>query len=316
MVKYKVALIAVILLTLNSCSTTYYSKRSMIVGSNDVLVNDVVVDVKCDVKKIVSATSTERETVDLAKSEAYYKAITANNIDMIIDPIYEVKTVSRKSIVKVTGFAGYYANPRTKTEAIKELKSVESGDFITYQRMFYPDLVESKHRSEKQSVTPPVKVLNSGMKFLKPSTNVKEVSSKMQLSVFNCQNVFSTDFGDFDNNGIAIAVSYDFNPNKKIGFNSEFQYAINSDFDHITKTLYLRYSLFPKLHFMAGPSILYFMENDGFNALNFGYTLGTAYNYGNRLSFKVKTSQFANVSSSSDFDISYTSLSFGVGYRF
>jgi hypothetical protein len=315
MFKYKVALVAVICLTLNSCSTTYYSKRSIVVGRNDVSTNDVVVDVRCDMKKSVSATSSERETVDLAKSEAYYKAITANNIDMIIDPIYEVKTVSGKSIVKVTGFAGYYDNPRTKTEAIKELKSVESGDFITYQRMYYPDLVESKHRvSEKQIVTPSVKVLNSGMKFLKPSTNVKEVSSKMQLSAFNCQNVFSTDFGD--NNGIAIAVAYDFNPNKKIGFNSEFQYAINSDFDHITKTLYLRYSLFPKLHFMAGPSILYFMENDGFNALNFGYTLGTAYNYGNRLSFKVKTSQFANVSSNSDFDISYTSLSFGVGYRF
>ncbi len=290
----------------------------MIVGSNDVLTNDVVVDVKCDMKKIVSATSSERETVDLAKSEAYYIAITANNIDMIIDPIYEVKTVSRKSIVKVTGFAGYYANPRTKTEAIMELKSLESEDFITYQRMFYPDLVESKHRvGEKQIGTPPVKVLNSGIKFLKPSANVEEVNSKIQLSVFNCQNVFTTDFSDFDNNGYAIALSYDFNPNKKIGINSEMQYSFNSDYDHISKNLNLRYALFRKLNLVAGPSLIYFVDDvDGLNAFNIGYALGANYNVGKRLSLKVNTSQFANVGSDSGSDISYSTLNFGVGYKF
>lgn len=318
MVKYKVALYALMLLALNSCSTTNYTKRCIGIDKNHVITNDIVVDIKVDVKKSVSATSTERETVDLAKNEAYYKAITENNIDIVIDPIFEIKTIGRKSIVKLTGYAGYYSNPRTKTEAIKELQSLKIENVITFQKMFYPDLIEGKnHINNVQSKNSSINVLNTGLKFFKPIESSNELSKNIEISIYNCQNVFTYDnFGEIDNNGYAFAISYDFNPNKKIGINSEIQYSFNKSFDHISNTLYLRYSLFSKLNFIAGPSILYFLDNYDLKTFNIGYSLGATYNLGKKLSLKVKTSQFANVMTLSSVDASYSSLNFGVGYRF
>lgn len=317
MVKYKIALFALMLLVLNSCSTTNYSIRSITIDKNPVITNDVIVDVKVDATKSITATSDKRLSVNLAKNEAYYKAITENNIDIVIDPIFEIKTIGRKCVVKLTGYAGYYTNPRTKTEAVKELQSVKLENVATFQKMFNPTLFESKNKIVKnQSVNNSVNVLNSGLKFFKPIASANEQSKKIEISILNSQNVFkSNTFGDSDNNGIAFVISYDSNPNRKIGVNSELLYSFNSDFDHISKTLYLRYSLFSKLNLLAGPSVLHFFDSD-FNDFNIGYSVGATYSFGNKLSVKFKTSQFANVMDDSGMDVSYSSINFGVGYKF
>jgi hypothetical protein len=319
MVKYKIALFAFLLLVFNSCSTTNYTNRSITIDKNPVITNDIVVDIKVDVKKSVTATSSERETVELAKNEAYYNAITEQNIDIVVDPIFVITTTGGMSIAKLTGYAGYYSNPRTKTDAVKELQSIKLEDVTTFQRMFYPDLYQSKKQKTDELIkNRSINVLNSGLSSYKPIASTNTSSKKIEISVLNGENTFKSDsFGEIDNNGSAIAVSYDFNPNKKIGINSEMQYSFNSDYDHISKNLYLRYALFRKLNLVAGPSLIYFIDDvDGLNALNIGYALGANYNVGKRLSLKVRTSQFANVGSDSGSDISYSSLNFGVGYKF
>ncbi len=289
----------------------------MSVDRNQVITNDVVVDVKVDVDKVVSATSTERETIALAKNEAYFKAITENNIDIVIDPIFEIKTVGKKSIVKLTGYAGYYANPRTKTVAVKELQSINTEDLATFQRIFYPDLYQSNRQTaEVRHENRAVNILDSGLKFYKRVASPNELSKKFEISILSGQNVFkSNSFGEIDNNGNALAISHDFRPNGKIGINSEIQYSFNTDFDHISKNLYLRYT-FRKLNLLAGPSLLYFIDDDGLNTFNIGYAVGATFNVGKKLSLKVKTSQYADVGRYSDGDLAYSSLNFGVGYRF
>ena len=127
---------------LSSCSSTNYTYRDNFIQDKPIITSEVVVDVKLDVNKKVESTSSKRKTVELAKNEAYYKAITENNIDVVVDPIFEVKTSDKilffggRSTAKLKGFAGYYVNPRTKVEAIKELKLVDTLDIHKYNNIY------------------------------------------------------------------------------------------------------------------------------------------------------------------------------------
>jgi len=115
-----------------SCSTTNYSYRAMKINGNNVTSNKTIVDSDVDLNKKITTTSSKRTTVSEAVEEAYYKAITENNVDFIVDPIFEVKTTDKilffggKSTAKLTGWGGKYSNARTKIEAINELSKVDT----------------------------------------------------------------------------------------------------------------------------------------------------------------------------------------------
>src|ERR1700761_2006165 len=65
-----------------------------------------VVDVDVDFKTRVKGQSGKSKTIMQAKDQAYFQALVTNNIDVLVDPVYEVVTHGKKSRATVTGFAG------------------------------------------------------------------------------------------------------------------------------------------------------------------------------------------------------------------
>ena len=129
-------------LMFSSCSSSSYSYRMASIPNKNVISGEVVVDVKLTLTKKVEAISSQRNSIEEAKEEAYYKAITQNNIDVIVDPIYEVTTTDKflfwggKSIAKINGFGAVYANPRTKIEAINELNKTENANMSKFNSIY------------------------------------------------------------------------------------------------------------------------------------------------------------------------------------
>jgi acyl-CoA-binding protein len=125
-----------------SCSSTSYSYRAVEISKDEVIAQQVVVDVKVDLKNKISSTSSKRNSIDEAIDEAYYKAIVDNNVDVVVDPIFEVKTSDKflffggKSTAKLTGFGARYENARNKVEAVKELKSIDTNDVKNFNALY------------------------------------------------------------------------------------------------------------------------------------------------------------------------------------
>ncbi len=322
--RYLLAVASII--ALSSCSVTKHAYRDVQVNKKNIITNDVVVDVNVDVLKPVKSISSKRKTVNEATDEAYFKAINENKIDVVVDPVFEVSTTGKflffggKSVAKLTGFSGYYTNPRNKRDAVKELQSLKMQDVKSFERLYYPELSgQKKVKSTEISNVSPVKfsfikILKSGFNTVTPQKVATPILKKLSLSVYKSQNNFNS---DFENNGFAIGSSYDFNPNKKIGLKIDGIYSKNDEYDHLMKTLNLRYTFFDKLSVFAGPTVITFFGDDEsfLNDFSFGYCAGISYNIGKNLVVESKLYDFSNVGSSG-FDISYNSMLIGIGYRF
>jgi len=139
-----------------SCSTTNYSYRSAKINGNNVLSNKTVVDTKVNLNNKIESTSSKRNTPQEAVEEAYYKAIVDNNVDFIVDPIFEVTTTDKilvfggKSTAKLTGWGGKYSNSRSKIEAIKELSSIDTLDIKKFNEIY----INSNEYTQDRSVSP------------------------------------------------------------------------------------------------------------------------------------------------------------------
>lgn len=308
---------------LSSCSVTNYTYRDIKVNKKEIISDDVIVDVKVDITKPIKSISSKRNTIDEAKNEAYFKALNENNIDIVVDPIFEVSTKGKflffggKTIVKLTGFAGYYSNPRNKIDVVKDLKALKLEDIECFEELYFPNLVEIKNgksTTESSVKVQFLKILKSGVDSAPPAKENLAVLKKLSFTVYNSNNTFNS---DFKNNGFAIGSSYDFNPRKKFGINLDGIYSINDEYDYITQSLYLRYTFFDKLSILAGPTAVHFFgDSDSFfNEISYGYSLGISYNVGKNLLVESKLYDFSNVGSSG-FDISYNSMLIGIGYRF
>lgn len=314
---------------LSSCSSTNYTYRDNFIQDKPVITSEVVVDVKLDVNKKVESTSSKRKTVELAKNEAYYKAITENNIDVVVDPIFEVKTSDKilffggRSTAKLKGFAGYYVNPRTKVEAIKELKLVDTLDIHKYNNIYmgipFPVINKIKVITENAKVKSSTVSLNSGMQSVVPNkTEAKGLKSNFGFKIAKgTNNLEITDYGEFSNDGFSIGLTYDSNPNEKFSFRSEVMYSINDEFDHLTIPLLGKYSLSKNLHIFAGPSLTYFV-NDDYDALtdlSIGFDYGISYDLGNKFFLDLRFSKGLNDIGEYE-EIKYKSTTIGLGYRF
>ena len=259
---------------LSSCSSTNYTYRDNFIQDKPIITSEVVVDVKLDVNKKVESTSSKRKTVELAKNEAYYKAITENNIDVVVDPIFEVKTSDKilffggRSTAKLKGFAGYYVNPRTKVEAIKELKLVDTLDIHKYNNIYmgipFPVINKIKVMTEKAKVKSSTVSLDSGMKSVVPNkTESKELKSNFGFKIAKATNNFdAADYGEYANDGISFGFIYESNPNGKFGLRTEFLYSINDEFDHIYIPVLGKYSFTKNFSILLGPRITHIIGDD------------------------------------------------------
>lgn len=106
----------------SGCSTyTYKSRVAEIQIENNINITPSVVDVKIDFTKKITSVSDRQPTPDIAREQAYYRAINENKIDVLVSPVYEIQseTTGNNSKATVTGFAGYFVNARTLNEEKK-----------------------------------------------------------------------------------------------------------------------------------------------------------------------------------------------------
>jgi hypothetical protein len=138
----KIITLAIFGTFLTSCSTVSHTYRTSDIVGSEIIANKVVVDTKIDLQKKIEVVSSKRNSESEAINEAYYEAITRNNIDVVIDPIFEVTSTDKvlffggKSTAKLTGFGAKYENSRSNVEAIKELKSVDANDIQKFNAIY------------------------------------------------------------------------------------------------------------------------------------------------------------------------------------
>jgi hypothetical protein len=123
---------------LASCGTYQFTSRKVEVAHSPIQSNPMVADLKVDFSKKITTYSSWMKSTSEAKGDAYLKAITENNIDVLVDPIYRIESKPRflfffrRSQATVYGFAGTYENPRSKLTMISELSSIEKENIEKY----------------------------------------------------------------------------------------------------------------------------------------------------------------------------------------
>jgi len=103
---------------LTSCVSMKHTYRTQDVQPSGIMVADnYVADLDINFKKSISGeTSRQHKSETQAKQEAYFNAISDNNVHVLVDPIYSVSSTKRlfgsTSTAKVFGFGALYENPR------------------------------------------------------------------------------------------------------------------------------------------------------------------------------------------------------------
>jgi hypothetical protein len=121
-----------------ACGTFQFTSRRVEVANASVQTVPMVADLKVDFSKKITTYSSWMKSVSEAKGDAYLKAITENNIDVLVDPIYKVESKPRflvffpRSQATVYGFAGMYENPRSKVAVINEMADVDKLNIEKY----------------------------------------------------------------------------------------------------------------------------------------------------------------------------------------
>ena len=92
-----------------SCSSYSYTSRSTDVRQRVINSSQATADLEINFQKKVTASSDWQKTPKQAMQHAIYQCIMNNNIDVVVDPIFQVETRSMTgSRATVTGFAGNY----------------------------------------------------------------------------------------------------------------------------------------------------------------------------------------------------------------
>ncbi len=118
------------LVTIVACTTikTNTSKRLDIYGAG-VIQKPVIVDLVVKETKITGyATGSALENV---KSMAIANAISKANVDVLVEPVFEISTSGGKTTVTVVGFPGYYKNFRPMLE--EDINIINIG-YVNYVR--------------------------------------------------------------------------------------------------------------------------------------------------------------------------------------
>lgn len=133
-----------------ACSTYQYGARHADINRQAITATPTVVDVKPDFNKRVNVTSTWQRTKQDAMAECQYMAIMNNKIDIVVDPIYKIEfrpTRMKKWKAELVGFGGYYVNPRTQYEDMKELQKFSREDIEKYLILHNPSVLKYMNAS-------------------------------------------------------------------------------------------------------------------------------------------------------------------------
>jgi len=134
-----------VLVVLTGCTTVQYTARQTTVARHDIQATPTVVDITTDYAKRVEASSDWQMSKEDAMNECRFRAITENDIDIVVDPIFKIerKAMKRRSYkATLTGYAGYYTNPRTLIQDIKTFKDLSQEDIEKYLMVHNPEILQ------------------------------------------------------------------------------------------------------------------------------------------------------------------------------
>lgn len=125
------------------CSSYTYTSRSTKVNRRNVNASEQVADLTIDYQKKVTATSDLLKSSAQAKEQAMYQCIMNNNVDVVVDPIFQVERRGFKWYrATVTGFAGYYKVGKTDIDRLIE-KGYTKEDIEKYLLLSDPDFAKN-----------------------------------------------------------------------------------------------------------------------------------------------------------------------------
>lgn len=140
--------------TLTSCSTTIstYTSRTNKVEERNIDVRNSTVDIKADFSKRITGECNFKALTSIdAKKAAEYDAIVRNNIDVLVDPIYQVSQYQGGFKAKVTGYAGTYVNQRSLIDEINQYKNVDIADIEKYAASQDPKVLVEIKKAQKNA---------------------------------------------------------------------------------------------------------------------------------------------------------------------
>ncbi len=122
--KLNILTFAVATALLSSCVSMKHTYRTQDVSRTGISVAEsYVADLNINFNSTIKGeTSRNHKSEAQAKQEAYYNAITANNVHVLVDPIYSISSTKRlfgsTSTAKVVGFGALYNNPRPISQSV------------------------------------------------------------------------------------------------------------------------------------------------------------------------------------------------------
>lgn len=143
------AVVGIMILASSCSSVNSFTSRQIDVERYNIQATPLVVDVRMDLSKKISIekvfknkTLGKLNAKESAMEATRYECINSNNIDIIVDPIYKVVLEKKKTTVSLTGYAGYYENPRTVTKDIENYKNTDMEGVKKYFMINFPQQVK------------------------------------------------------------------------------------------------------------------------------------------------------------------------------
>lgn len=313
--KIKVLVMMAIALVITSCSQKSYTYRSTYIHNPNVIVNDIVVDLEVDFSKKIVSNSIVRKSLKDAKDEAYYKAIVENNIDIVVDPIFETTTTGKKFQVKLTGFGAKYINPRNKIEVIKALKSVDTTDIKKYQMLYEGLGVDKKISSialpklSSKTSEEPLKLPLNDKKIKKP----KRFGAKLGYAT----STFKFDGEELSSSGFYVGLTQQLQTNSRLNLRIDYSLAIYDELQEVSLPLYLKFDLNNKISVLGGGYLSFLnFSTDDIQIASYGISFGASYSITNSLAADLL--YFAPIGSknSDDDPFKYLNSSLGLGFSY
>lgn len=311
-------------LLLSSCSSTQHSYRTSNIPNKNVISGEVVVDIKLDLTKKIEATSSLRNSVDEAKEEAYYKAIVQNNIDIIVDPIYQITTTDRilifggKSIAKISGFGANYVNPRSKVEAIGELTKLDTTNISKFNAIYF-----NKSLKKVANKSALISGSNSATSSKSGTTKTKKSYNKEGLSIELVRVVSTLDLSTDTNSSFGIGISNFSNFSKKMGFNLGLAYSpegtASNNLKYIRVPATIDYEIFNVFSIGAGAQFGYCFSADlpkADSANDFDYGILTKFGYRLSKSLSIEIKSYKGISEATEGGLKNNNSQIGLSYHF
>ena len=150
----KVFFFAMLLLScwwMTSCTTYSYMGRQVDVRARNIDMEEQMAGVVVDYSRTVTATSDYQLTKRDAIAEAEYKCIQFSQIDVVVDPIYQVEynpfKIKMRYRATIVGFAGKYEQRPNKLDNTKQY-SIE--EIEKYKLLTDPDFPQYYYKTDAE----------------------------------------------------------------------------------------------------------------------------------------------------------------------